>query len=62
MTNKHFHRLGTCPPISRAMDVTMIATTVGCAAIANMVFPSMGSAVVGAVLGAIIGFRSTKST
>jgi NhaP-type Na+/H+ or K+/H+ antiporter len=48
-------------PITRAMDVTMIATTVGSAAIANMIFPSLGSAIIGAVLGAIIGFRATKS-
>ncbi|MEB0039259.1 MULTISPECIES: hypothetical protein [unclassified Pseudomonas] len=48
-------------PIARAMDVTMIATTIGSAAIANMIFPSLGSAVIGAILGAIFGYRATKS-
>ncbi len=48
-------------PVTRVMDVTVIATTVGSAAIANMIFPSLGSAIIGAVLGAIIGFRATKS-
>jgi len=43
--------------IARIMDVTMIGTTIGCASIANMIFPSLGSVLVGAVLGAIFGFR-----
>ena len=45
---------------ARAMDVTMIATTVGCAAAANMLLPGLGSAVVGAILGAVIGAVATK--
>lgn len=47
--------------ISRVLDVTMIATTVGCAAAANMIFPGVGSAVIGAVLGAFIGLCATKA-
>jgi hypothetical protein len=47
-------------PASRAMDVTMIASTVGCATVANLMVPSLGSAVCGAIIGAIIGFRATR--
>jgi hypothetical protein len=43
------------------MDITMIATTVGSAAIANLNFPSLESARIGAVLGAVIGYRATES-
>ncbi len=39
----------------RFMDITVIATTAGCASMANMLCPSLGSAVVGAVLGAMFG-------
>jgi len=46
--------------MSRAMDVTVIATTIGGASVANMVIPGLGSAVIGAVLGAIFGFRATR--
>lgn len=46
--------------LSRAMDVTMIATTVGCAAAANMVVPSSGSVLIGALLGVLLGLAATK--
>ena len=47
--------------LTRVMDVTMISTTVGSAALANMIFPGLGSTLVGAVLGAVFGFRATRS-
>lgn len=46
--------------VARAMDVTMIATTIGCAAAANMVSPGAGSAILGAVLGIVIGLAATR--
>lgn len=48
--------------ISRFMDVTMIATTVGCASAANMLFPAAGTGtvVLGAVLGIALGLAATK--
>ena len=46
--------------MSRAMDVTVIATTIGGASVANMLIPGLGSAVIGAVLGAVFGFRATR--
>jgi hypothetical protein len=52
---------GSFVVIDRFMDVTMIATTAGCAAAANMLYPSLGSALIGAVLGAIFGFTVSRS-
>lgn len=46
--------------LSRAMDVTMIATTVGCAAAANMIHPGTGSAIIGALLGIALGMMATR--
>ena len=46
--------------MSRAMDVTVIATTIGGASVANMLRPGLASAVIGAVLGAVFGFRATR--
>jgi hypothetical protein len=61
MSAKNICRKEVRSPINRAMDITMIATTVGSAAIANMMFPSLESAIIGAVLGAVIGYRATES-
>jgi len=61
MSSKNISRKEVRSPINRAMDITMIATTVGSAAIANMVFPSLESVIIGAVLGAVIGYRATES-
>jgi len=61
MPAKKICRKETRLPISRVMDVTIISTTVGSASFANMIFPGLGSTLVGAVLGAIFGFRATKS-
>ena len=61
MSAKKICRKETRLPINRVMDVTMISTTVGSAAFANMIFPGLGSTLVGAVLGAIFGFRATRS-
>ncbi|MGF6513061.1 hypothetical protein ABH912_000527 [Pseudomonas sp. BT76 TE3572] len=61
MSAKNICRKEIRAPVARAMDVTMIATTVGGAAIANMIFPSITSAIIGAVLGAVIGYRATES-
>ncbi|WP_300719419.1 hypothetical protein [Pseudomonas sp.] len=44
----------------RAMDVTMIATTIGCAAAANMIHPGTGSVIVGALLGIAVGLMATR--
>jgi hypothetical protein len=49
------------PVIDRLMDVRMISVTCGCAIIANMLIPSMGSTAVGAVLGAAYAFHVLKS-
>ncbi|WP_312141174.1 hypothetical protein [Stutzerimonas nitrititolerans] len=57
----HRHRAAR-KALSRAMDVTMIATTVGCAAAANMIVPSSGSVLVGALLGVLLGLAATKKT
>ncbi len=60
MSAKNICRKEVRLPINRAMDITMIATTVGSATIANMIFPSLESAIIGAVLGAVIGYRATE--
>lgn len=49
------------PVIDRLMDVRMISVTCGCAIIANMIIPSMGSTAVGAVIGAAYAFHVLKS-
>lgn len=61
MSAKKICRKEARSSITRVMDVTMISTTVGSAAFANMIFPGLGSTIVGAVLGAVFGFRATKS-
>lgn len=61
MSAKKICRKETSLPATRVMDVTIISTTVGSAAFANMIFPGLGSTIVGAVVGAIFGFRATKS-
>jgi len=57
-----------CPPItrhpfSRMMDIQMIATTLGGASLAGMLFPNMGSALLaGLLLGALAGLWATTPT
>lgn len=48
--------------ISRFMDVTMIAASVGCASAVNMFFPGAGtgSVILGAVLGVVVGLMATR--
>ncbi|BCT33870.1 hypothetical protein PproGo58_33650 [Pseudomonas protegens] len=41
-------------------DVTMLATTIGGAAVANLFFPGLGGVLVGAVIGAMIGRSAAK--
>ncbi len=49
-------------PFSRIMDIRMIATTLGGASLANMLFPNMGSALLaGLLLGALAGLWATST-
>jgi len=48
------------PASASKSDVTMIATTLGGAAVANLIFPGIGGALVGAFIGAMIGRNAAK--
>ncbi|NWB94748.1 hypothetical protein HX870_10645 [Pseudomonas gingeri] len=48
-------------PFSCLMDINMIGATLGGACLANMLFPDTGSALVGALLGALAGFRAAST-
>jgi len=61
MPRKDIRNTSPRPLISRLMDVRMIAMTTGSATIANLLVPGMGSAAVGAVLGAACALHILKS-
>lgn len=60
MSVKKINQSATRSPMARIMDVTMIGTTIGGASLANLILPTLGSVIVGAILGAIFGFRATS--
>ena len=41
-------------------DITKIATTLGGAAVGNMIFPGIGGAILGGLVGAMIGRKAAK--
>ncbi|UCP10209.1 hypothetical protein K5R88_00750 [Pseudomonas sp. MM213] len=41
-------------------DITKIATTLGGAAVGNMIFPGVGGAILGGLIGAMIGRKAAK--
>jgi len=61
MTRKDIRNASPRPLICRLMDVRMIAMTTGSATIANLLVPGMGSAAVGAALGAGCALHILKS-
>jgi hypothetical protein len=46
--------------MSRLMDIRLISLTAGAATVANMLAPGLGSAAIGAVLGALYGIWTLK--